>query len=216
VQNLLKPVAIVRVKHLDQILHDLPQSQLADQHRRKLLLGIVDKIGLWIVECFLRLHFAINVFSDIFNISAQLLVKMRAKDVRTLTHFLAVVYSSLYVILFFLLAYKELLGTYFVFFDSVGFLVPTLLVLCNDKEKAARYAAMTVAAASGLLNLICLIMITVDWVLHGSNYLGMQNITGLFWAALFVVIGQAIFLLLSIFSVYLLTQMTFPSKPKKT
>lgn len=124
------------------------------------------------------------------------------------------VYSSLYVIFYFLLAYKELLGTYFVFFDAVGFLVPTLLVIANDKVKAARYAAMVVTAISGLLNLICLLIIIVDWSLNGSGYLNMNNVTGLFWAVLFVTIGQAIFLALSISSVYLLAQMSNPSKPK--
>jgi hypothetical protein len=106
------------------------------------------------------------------------------------------------------------LGTYFVFFDAVGFLVPTLLVIANDKVKAARYAAIVVTAISGLLNLICLLIIIVDWSLNGSSYLNMNNVTGLFWAALFVAIGQAIFLALSISSVYLLAQMSNPSKPK--
>jgi hypothetical protein len=127
-----------------------------------------------------------------------------------------VVYSSLYVIFYFLLAYKELLGTYFVFFDAVGFLVPTLLVIANDKVKAARIAAMVITAISGLLNLICLLIIIVDWAQNGAAYLNMNNVTGLFWAVLFVVIGQAIFLALSLSSVYLLAQMSNPSKSKDT
>lgn len=139
---------------------------------------------------------------------------MRTKDIRVYTHFVAVTYSSLYTILFFLLAYTELLGTYFVFFDAVGFMVPTLLVLSRKKELGAASAGIFFACASGLCNVISLIIIGVDWGSKGSSYLNMNNVTGLFSALIVVIAAQAIFLILSIFAVYLLAQMILTSKEK--
>lgn len=139
---------------------------------------------------------------------------MGTENIRVYTHFVAVTYSSLYTILFFLLAYKELLGTYFVFFDAVGFMLPTLLVLSRKKELGAVYAAIFFACASGLCNIICLIIIGVDWSSKGNGYLNMSNVTGLFSALIVVIAAQGIFLILSIFAVYLLAQMILTSKEK--
>jgi len=181
-----------------------------------LLLRIVLQVALWIIERFFRLNFATDIVCDIFNIGAKLFVEMKAKNIRVYTHFLAVTYSSLYTILFLLLAYTELLGTYFVFFDAVGFMLPTLLVLARKKEHGAAYAAIFFACASALCNVICLIIIGVDWGSKGAGYLNMNNVTGLFSALIVVIAAQAIFLILSIFAVYLLVQMILISKEKNS
>lgn len=126
------------------------------------------------------------------------------------------VYSSLYFTLAFLLAYKELLDTYFVFFNAIGYFVPTLLVLSNQKRTSARFAAIVITLMSALCNLICLLIIIVDWASQGSGYLNMDNVDGLFSALIFVIIAQSVFFVLSVFTVYLLSQMHTDNKRKTT
>jgi hypothetical protein len=128
----------------------------------------------------------------------------------------AVIYSSLYFTLAFLLAYKELLGTYFIFFNAIGYFVPTLLVLSNEKRASSRNAAIVVTIMSGVCNLICLLIIIVDWASQGSTYLNMENVEGLFSALIFVIVAQGVFLLLSVITVYLLSQMQPINKKKRT
>jgi len=141
---------------------------------------------------------------------------MDAKSLLIATHFVAVVYSSLYFTLAFLLAYKELLGTYFVFFNAIGYFVPTLLVLSNEKRASARIAAIVITLMSALCNLICLLIIIVDWASQGSGYLNMDNVDGLFSALIFVIVAQSVFFVLSVFTVYLLSQMHTDNKRKTT
>lgn len=129
---------------------------------------------------------------------------------------MAVIYSSLYFTLAFLLAYKELLGTYFIFFNAIGYFVPTLLVLSNEKRASSRNAAIVVTIMSGVCNLICLLIIIVDWASQGSTYLNMENVEGLFSALIFVIVAQGVFLLLSVITVYLLSQMQPINKKKRT
>jgi hypothetical protein len=124
----------------------------------------------------------------------------REGDALIITIF-AFLYSGLLMVAFALTAYRELLNTAYIWYVFTSIPLPLLTVLA---EGDAILPVVFYAGICVLLDLVNLILITINWVQQGSFYLNLSAVTD-GWFGLGVLIADLLaFMVVGILIIYFL------------